>query len=289
MSQADTQNVKRRIKSVTSMERITNAMRLLSSAKLNKAKAQYEKTNANFNLVEHMIAEIFHDAQEDIPKDFLTGQREVKKVCYIVITSNKGLCGGFNSNVIRTVEDLLAEEEAEPVMITIGTRGRDRFLRQGIEVLAQYNAPPETISFIETREASRPIVEGYARGDYDKVVLVYNSYVSALTQEVVTKTLLPLEVTLEDELMHEYHQIDYEPSLTEVFNALVGKWIETQLYGAIVSSATGEHAARRNAMEAATDNARDMLRDLTLSFNRARQSAITDEIIEVVSGSEAQH
>ena len=148
---------------------------------------------------------------------------------------------------------------------------------------------PETISFIETREASRPIVEGYARGDYDKVVLVYNSYVSALTQEVVTKTLLPLEVTLEDELMHEYHQIDYEPSLTEVFNALVGKWIETQLYGAIVSSATGEHAARRNAMEAATDNARDMLRDLTLSFNRARQSAITDEIIEVVSGSEAQH
>ena len=280
MSQADTQNVKRRIKSVTSMERITNAMRLLSSAKLNKAKAQYEKTNANFNLI---------DAQEDIPKDFLSGQREVKKVCYIVITSNKGLCGGFNSNVIRTVEDLLAEEEAEPVMITIGTRGRDRFLRQGIEVLAQYNAPPETISFIETREASRPIVEGYARGDYDKVVLVYNSYVSALTQEVVTKTLLPLEVTLEDELMHEYHQIDYEPSLTEVFNALVGKWIETQLYGAIVSSATGEHAARRNAMEAATDNARDMLRDLTLSFNRARQSAITDEIIEVVSGSEAQH
>ena len=121
MSQADTQNVKRRIKSVTSMERITNAMRLLSSAKLNKAKAQYEKTNANFNLIEHMIAEIFHDAQEDIPKDFLTGQREVKKVCYIVITSNKGLCGGFNSNVIRTVEDLLKEEEAEPVMITIGT------------------------------------------------------------------------------------------------------------------------------------------------------------------------
>ena len=104
MSQADTQNVKRRIKSVTSMERITNAMRLLSSAKLNKAKAQYEKTNANFHLIEHMIAEIFHDAQEDIPKDFLAGQREIKKVCYIVITSNKGLCGGFNSNVIRAVE-----------------------------------------------------------------------------------------------------------------------------------------------------------------------------------------
>jgi F-type H+-transporting ATPase subunit gamma len=250
---------------------------------------QYEKTNANFHLIEHMIAEIFHDAQEDIPKDFLEGEREINKVCYIVITSNKGLCGGFNSNVIRAVEESLAEEEAEPVMITIGTKGRDHFMRQGIEVLAQYNAPPETISFIETREASRPIVEGYARGDYDKVVLIYNAYVSSLEQEVVKKTLLPLEVTLEDEFMHEYHQIDYEPSLEEVFNALVGKWVETTLYGAIVSSATGEHAARRTAMEAATDNARDMLRDLTLSFNRARQSAITDEIIEVVSGSEAQH
>ena len=289
MSQADTQSVKRRIKSVTSMERITNAMRLLSSAKLNKAKAQYEKTNANFHLIEHMIAEIFHDAKEDIPQDFLAGQREVKKVCYIVITSNKGLCGGFNSNVIRAVEESLAEEEAEPVMITIGTRGRDHFARQGIEVLAQYNAPPETISFIETREASRPIVEGYARGDYDKVVLIYNAYVTTLEQEVTKKTLLPLEVTLEDELMHEQPQIDYEPSLEEVFNALVGKWVETTLYGAIVSSATGEHAARRTAMEAATDNARDMLRDLTLSYNRARQSAITDEIIEVVSGSEAQN
>lgn len=271
------------------MERITNAMRLLSSAKLNKAKATFEKTNENFHLTEHMIQEIFNDAVEDIPHKYLAGDWEIKRTCYIVITSNKGLCGGFNSAVIKEAERAMAADPSEPVVVAIGTRGRDYFARKGVEIFASYDAAPETISFLEARDACEPLIEAYDTDVFDRVVLIYNSFVSTLQQEVVQKTLLPLELATDPEFGHEQaKEVEYEPSVTEVFNYLVEKWVENMLYGAIVSSATSEHAARRAAMESATDNAREMLTDLNLSYNRARQAAITDEIIEVVSGSEAQ-
>lgn len=287
MASSDVQDVKRRIRSVTSMEHITNAMKLVSAAKLRKAKAVYESTNENFQFIAHSIEEVFNNADE-VPKQYLEGSREIKTTCYIIITGSRGLCGAFNSNVIKEAEQSMAEDTEEPLLITIGSKGRDYFAKKGYNIYKEYTDPPESIPFTVTQEMSRPIIEMYNDGRIDEIVLIYNSYISQMEHEVKEQTLLPFSVEQDPDIIRFHKSVEYEPSIEEVFNYLVPKYVEITLYGAIVESATCEHAARRMAMENATDNAREMLDDLSLYYNRARQAAITNEIIEIVSGSEAQ-
>ncbi|MGI6737065.1 MAG: ATP synthase F1 subunit gamma [Anaerovoracaceae bacterium] len=286
MASSDIQDVRRRIRSVTSMEHITNAMKLVSAAKLRRAKATFEKTNPYFHYISHSIEEIFNNTKE-VPGQYLAGNREIKTTCYIIITGSRGLCGAFNSNVIKEAEREMESDWEEPLIIAVGTKGRDYFARR-YPLYRSYSAPAETIPFQETQEMSRPIIEMYNSGKIDEVVLIYTSYISQLEQEVKNVTLLPFEVHPDPDIMRHAQQVEYEPSVEEVFNYLVPKYVEIMIYGAIVESATCEHAARRMAMENATDNARSMLDELSLYYNRARQSAVTNEIIEVVSGSEAQ-
>ncbi|HPR23901.1 MAG TPA: ATP synthase F1 subunit gamma [Bacillota bacterium] len=287
MASSDMQDVKRRIKSVTSMEHITNAMKLVSAAKLRRAKATFEKTNEYFHFITQSIAEVFNNASE-VPDKYLTGNREIVNTCYIIVTSCRGLCGSFNSNIIKEAETEMKSDPEKPVIVAIGTKGRDYFAKRDYEIKNQYLAPPESISFLETKQISEPIIEMYNSGEIDEVVLIYTSYVSTLEQRVKNVTLLPFEMEKDPDIMRYGKEVEYEPSVEEVFNYLVPKYVEIMIYGAVVESATCEHAARRMAMENATDNARDMLSDLSLFYNRARQSAITDEIIEIVAGSEAQ-
>ncbi len=287
MASNNMQDVKRRIKSVNSMEHITNAMKLVSAAKLRKAKATFEKSNENFHYITHSIAEMFNNAS-DIPDKYLVGNREIKKTGYIIITSCRGLCGSFNSNVIKEAEKVMKQDEESPTVVAIGTKGRDYFAKRGVHIQSAYSAAPETISFLETKDMSRPIIDMYNNGELDQVMLIYTSYISTLDQKVKSVRLLPFEVEADPEIIKHEKEVEYEPSVEEVFNYLVPKYVEIMLYGAIVESATCEHAARRMAMENATDNARDMLDTLSLNYNRARQAAITNEIIEIVSGSEAQ-
>ena len=287
MASSDMQDVKRRIKSVTSMEHITNAMKLVSAAKLRRAKATFEKTNEYFNFITQSIAEVFNNASE-VPDKYLIGNREIVNTCYIIVTSCRGLCGSFNSNIIKEAEAEMKLDPEKPVIVAIGTKGRDYFAKRNYEIKNEYLAPPENISFLETKQISEPIIEMYNSGEIDEVVLIYTSYVSTLEQRVKNVTLLPFEMEKDPDIMRYGKEVEYEPSVEEVFNYLVPKYVEIMIYGAVVESATCEHAARRMAMENATDNARDMLSDLSLFYNRARQSAITDEIIEIVAGSEAQ-
>lgn len=282
------QDIKRRIRSVTSTEHITNAMKLVSAGKLRKAKAIFEKTNENSHYITHTIAEIFNSSYDDIPQKYLAGNREIKTTCYIVVTSCRGLCGGFNSNVLKEAQADIDADWEEPVILAIGSKGKEYFEKRGYNVYDDYLAPPENISFLETREMSRPIIDMYNRGEIDEVVLIYTSFISSMEQEVKNVTLLPFEVEPDPEIMKFSKPVEYEPSVEEVFNYLVPKYVEMMIYAAVVESATCEHAARRMAMENATDNAREMLDRLSLNYNRARQSAITDEIIEIVAGSEAQ-
>lgn len=282
------QDIKRRIRSVTSTEHITNAMKLVSAGKLRKAKAIFEKTNENSHYITHTIAEIFNSSYDDIPQKYLAGNREIKTTCYIVVTSCRGLCGGFNSNVLKEAQADIDADWEEPVILAIGSKGKEYFEKRGYNVYDDYLAPPENISFLETREMSRPIIDMYNRGEIDEVVLIYTSFISSMEQEVKNITLLPFEVEPDPEIMKFSKPVEYEPSVEEVFNYLVPKYVEMMIYAAVVESATCEHAARRMAMENATDNAREMLDSLSLNYNRARQSAITDEIIEIVAGSEAQ-
>ncbi|MGI6721412.1 MAG: ATP synthase F1 subunit gamma [Anaerovoracaceae bacterium] len=286
MARSDMQDVKRRIRSVTSMEHITNAMKLVSAAKLRKAKATYESTIPYFNYITHSIEEIFNNT-DSVPQQYLKGSREIKTTCYIIITGSRGLCGAFNGNVIREAEQEMEADWEEPLLIAIGSKGEEHFKKQGYNIYKKYTAPAETIPFQETQEMSKPIIEMYNEGTIDEVVMIYTSYISQLEHEVKNVTLLPFEATPDPDIIRHQQEVEYEPSVEEVFNYLVPKYVEIMIYGAIVESATCEHAARRMAMENATDNARDMLSNLSQYYNRARQSAITDEIIEIVSGSEA--
>lgn len=281
------QDVKRRMRSVTSMEHITNAMKLVSAAKLRRAKATFEKSNEQFHFITQSIAEIFNNTTS-IPERYLEGTREIKNTCYIVLTSSKGLCGGFNSNVIKEAERLMSEHADEPSIVAIGTKGRDYFAKNGVDIIADYPDPPETISFLATQKMSRPIIEKYDNGEIDEVILVYTSYLSTLDQQVKSVRMLPFNPEADPNVLKNEREVEYEPSMEDVFNYLVPKYVETLLYSAIVESATCEHAARRMAMENATDNAREMLGELELNYNRARQTAITNQLIEIVSGSEAQ-
>ena len=287
MAAESMQDIKRRIRSVTSTEHITNAMKLVSAGKLRKAKAIFEKTNENSHYITHTIAEIFNSSQ-DIPPEYLAGNREIKTTCYIIVTSCRGLCGGFNSNVLKEAQREIDADWEKPVIFAIGSKGKEYFEKRGYEIYGDYLAPPENISFLETREMSVPIIEMYTRGDIDEVVLIYTSFISSMEQEVKNVTLLPFEIEKDPDIIRNSKPVEYEPSVEAVFNYLVPKYVEMMIYGAVVESATCEHAARRMAMENATDNAREMLDKLSLNYNRARQSAITDEIIEIVAGSEAQ-
>ena len=287
MAAESMQDIKRRIRSVTSTEHITNAMKLVSAGKLRKAKAIFEKTNENSHYITHTIADIFNSSQE-IPPEYLAGNREIKTTCYIIVTSCRGLCGGFNSNVLKEAQREIDADWEKPVIFAIGSKGKEYFEKRGYEIYSDYLAPPENISFLETRKMSVPIIEMYNRGEIDEVVLIYTSFISSMEQEVKNVTLLPFEIEKDPDIMRNAKPVEYEPSVEAVFNYLVPKYVEMMIYGAVVESATCEHAARRMAMENATDNAREMLDKLSLTYNRARQSAITDEIIEIFAGSEAQ-
>lgn len=287
MASGNMQDIKRRIRSVNSTEHITNAMKLVSAAKLRKAKATYERTTEYFHFITESIQEIFNSTTE-VPERYLLGNREIINTCYIIVTSNRGLCGAFNSNVIKEAERLMEDDPEKPILVTIGSKGKDYFEKRGYTIQNEYLAPPENISFLETRDISLPIIEMYNSGEIDEVVLIYTSYVNNLEQSVKSVRILPFDIEADPDMFSMGKQVEYEPSVEEVFNYLVPKYAEIVIYGAVVESATCEHAARRMAMENATDNARDMLEKLSLYYNRARQAAITNEIIEVVSGSEAQ-
>lgn len=287
MATESIQDIKRRIKSVTSTERITNSMKLVSAGKLRKAKAIFEETNENSHFITNTISELFNSG-EDVPQEYLEGNREVKNTAYLIITSSRGLCGGFNTNVIKAAEALMKEEAEKPVLVTIGSKCRDYFEKRGYEICAEYMEAPESITFLEAKALVEPLIQMYNEEKIDKVVLVSTVFKSAMEQKVTYETILPFRVEKSDEPAI-VNQVDYEPSVEVVFNYLIPKYVEMKIYSAVIESATCEHAARRMAMENATDNANEMLGNLNLTYNRARQTAITNEIIEIVAGSEAQN
>ena len=286
MAGASSQDIKRHIRSIQNIEHITNAMRLVSAAKLSRAKAAFERTQEYLHIVTDSIDELFNNV-EDIPSHYILGGREIKKTCYIVVTSNRGLAGSFNISVIKAAEKLIEENKSEPMLVCIGSKGRDHFLNRDYEVFSEYHTPPENVSFVDTREISKPIVSLFDEEKTGEIVIVYTAFFSMLEQRVQTKRLLPFEAKINPDVMQREKQIEYEPSAKEVFNYLVPKYVEIMIYQAIIESATCEHAARRLAMESATDNARDMMGELGLQYNRARQAAITREITEIVSGADA--
>lgn len=286
MAASGMQDIKRRIRSVSSIEHITKAMKLVSAAKFRRAKATFEDTREYFHYVTESLMDIFNNTN-DVPTKYLDDGKEKKRTLFVIITSNRGLAGSFNTGVIREAEKIMAPMKDDCYVLAIGVRGRDYFARRGYNIAGEYILPPENISFVETHDISRPVIKLFDEGKIDSVTMITTMFVSPLEQRVTNTPLLPLNMQNDPEVLPHEQQVDYEPSSAEVFNYLVPKYVEIMIYNAIVESATCEHAARRIAMENATDNAQQMIANLNLYYNRARQAAITNEITEIVSGAEA--
>jgi F-type H+-transporting ATPase subunit gamma len=291
---ANMREIKIRIKSIKETRQITKAMKLISAAKLKKARQQLELTLPYFNKVKDTIADILmHSGNTenkyfDVKKD--SGE---KKTGFIILTGDKGLAGGYNNNIIKLAESKM-KQEPNPVLFVAGHMGRNYFIRKGHNVFTDFDYPVQSPTVYRAREIAEIILEQFKNGGLDEVYLVYTLMVSAIKLVPRTMKLLPLDLdALKEDVGFSEKEVkiddlfSYEPSPKAVFDILIPKYVKGIIYGALVEAFTSEQSARMSAMDSATSNADDMLQSLNLFYNRARQAAITQEISEIVGGAAA--
>lgn len=279
--------IKRRIKSVQNTKQITKAMKMVAAAKLRRAQERAEASKPYSEKMKEVITSIAART-EDVEHPLLD-VRDVKKTGYLVITSDRGLAGGYNANVLRKVVQTIKERhktQDEYAIFVIGRKGRDFFKRRGYPLIGEIIGLSDTPTFADIKDIANTAVNMYAEGIYDELYLVYNEFINAIQQHPVENKLLPL-VSIDGEEQDTYSQIDFEPSAEAVLNVLLPRYSETLIYSAVLNAKASEHGARMTAMASATDNAEEMIRSLTLTYNRVRQAAITQEISEIVAGANA--
>ena len=293
MASGNMKDIKRRIKSVESTMQITKAMELVASSKLRKAKEKADSARPYFNALYETMCGI----QSENPGFFsqYMKKREVKTVLFIVIAGDRGLAGGFNANVLKLaqarIDELKAEGNAVKI-VAIGKKSAEYFTKRGYDILESYINIGETIKIHNASDISDKIVQPFVKGEVERVELFRTEYVSPLLQRAESLPLLPLDMHAEAEENSDKPKIEelpiYEPSARDVFDSIVPKYITGIIFGAVVDSFASEQAARRTAMESASDNASEMISNLSLLYNRARQASITQEITEIVGGASAQ-
>ena len=277
--------IRNRISSVSSTMQITNAMKMVSAAKLKKAQDSITATLPYSNKLSELIKSISAslDSSESNP---LFEKREIKKPLLIVITSNKGLCGGFNSNIIKEVYSLVSNYGTNtPDLLTIGKKGND-ILSKKLNVISSHKEVYDNFSYSVVKEIADEVMKRFENEEYDEVVLVYNHFKNAATQIITKEQYLPILDNSETNASVSGDYI-FEPNRVKILEELIPKSLEIQLFKAISDSIAGEHGARMTAMHKATDNASELRDDLKLTYNKARQTAITNEILEIVGGAEA--
>ncbi|HAE42670.1 MAG TPA: ATP synthase F1 subunit gamma [Clostridiales bacterium] len=275
-------DVKRRIKSVTSTMQITKAMELVATAKLKRARKKLEASKPYFETILESISEIIAHTK-GFKHPYIDG-RKISNTLFIVITGDRGLAGGYNANVCKLVEEKAKEKENVKV-IAIGTKGRDYFRRKAYEVVESYLGVSENPSLQVAIDISKKIVQMYVSEEIDEIYLVYTEFISTISYEPKALRLLP--VAIKEGQIKSKMLFRYEPSPESVLEYLVPKYLNSVIYGASIEASASESGSRRIAMESATDNAKDMIEDLQLLYNRARQASITQEISEIVAGADA--
>ncbi|SFC32094.1 F-type H+-transporting ATPase subunit gamma [Parapedobacter composti] len=289
---ANLKEVRNRITSVTSTQQITKAMKMVSAAKLKRATNAIVQLRPYAEKLREILANV--SASVEGGASPYTVDRKPNKVLVVVIASNRGLAGAFNTNVIKAANQLIAEKYGEQLragnlsIIGIGKRAQDYYLRRKYHVVGDHNDLFSALSFENTSKITDAIMKGFANGEYDRVEVVYNRFKNAAIQLLTTEQLLPLlPNTVSSET--EKGNTDYiiEPSKEQIVEELIPKAIKVQLYKAVLDSHASEHGARMTAMDKATENAGELLKSLKLSYNQARQAAITTELTEIVSGAAA--
>ncbi|MDR3543062.1 MAG: ATP synthase F1 subunit gamma [Desulfosporosinus sp.] len=278
---AGVRDIRRRIRSVRNMQQITKAMKMVSAAKLRKAQQKLNAARPYAHQLQAVLERLAQVQMDEVHP--LLKKRPVQKVVYVVITSDRGLCGGYNSNLIRKTAGLIAETPQEVKLVTVGRKGRDYFRRGKIEFLAEFVALGDDPSYNQAKEIAQKVVRLYEQGEADEVYLMYTEFVSAINARPTQVKLLPIEKP-EGKQSKQYI---FEPSPEEILANLLPKYVETQIFRSILEGKASEQGARMTAMSSATDNAKDMIDRLSLIMNRARQAAITKEISEIVGGAAA--
>lgn len=279
MAGVSTKEIKNRIRSMESTKQITKAMEMVAASKLRRAQAQVQNSRPYFEILFDTIQNIVASNQ-DFSSPYLM-ERTVKKTAYIVIAGDRGLAGGYNSNVLKMVMNEIADKDVS--VFPFGKKAVDYFTSHKVPILTSKYALAENISLGDCFTAAKGLCNRYLSGEFDEIRIAYTDFVSVLSQKPVSMRLLPL--VQGDDAVSSDSDILYEPNAVDVFDAIVPEYLGGVVYGALCESRAAEQAARRTAMDSATQNAEDMIADLSLKFNRARQAAITQEITEIIAGS----
>jgi F-type H+-transporting ATPase subunit gamma len=283
---ANLKEIRNRIASVSSTMQITSAMKMVSAAKLKKAQDAITAMRPYSEKLTELLQNLSATLEGDNGGVFAE-QREVNKILIVAITSNRGLCGAFNSNVIKQVKVLQAAYAGKKVdVLAVGKKGND-VLKKTCTIVGNQSALFDELTFENVAAVAQDLMDRFAAGEYDRIEVVYNHFKNAATQLVLTEQFLPLVPAATDETATGETDYIFEPSKEEIVESLIPLSLKTQLYKAIRDSFASEHGARMTAMHKATDNATELRNQLKLTYNKARQAAITGEILEIVGGAEA--
>lgn len=287
---ASMRDIKRRKKSVSSTQKITKAMKLVSTVKLQKAKQKAENTNPYFNHMYSTVCSML-DKAGAINHPYLTAGESNKKAI-VTISSNRGLAGGYNSNVTKLITGSdMAKEEI--LLYTIGKKAHDVLEGRGYEVAAEHDQVMEAPTYEDAMEISREVLEAFTKGEVGEIYLAYTHFKNTVSHEPRLLKLLPVDIKEEDlkggdeDDKNSKMLMNFEPNPEEALDMIVPKYITSLIYGALVEAVASENGARMQAMDSATNNAEDIISDLTLKYNRARQGSITQELTEIIAGAEA--
>ncbi|OYT16175.1 MAG: ATP synthase F1 subunit gamma [Bacteroidetes bacterium 4572_77] len=284
--------VRTRIASVNSTQQITSAMKMVAASKLRRA----QMAIVNMRPYAQKLQEILQNVTaslEDASDNAFGDQREVNKALIVTVTSNRGLCGAFNANVIKKARLLLetdlafVHKKGKVDFITIGKKATDFFKKDGYNLVGSYDDFYNDLSFDNVSPLATELLKKFTDKEYDKIIIVYNQFKNAATQLVMAEQLLPVVSPEQKEEVKTKINFLFEPSQEEILTSLLPSILKTQFYKTLLDSFASEHGARMTAMQQATDNAQEMLRDLKLTYNKARQASITGEILEIVGGAEA--
>ncbi len=277
MAGVSSKEIKNRIRSMESTKQITKAMEMVASSKLRRAQTQVQNARPYYETLRSTIADIVQ-ANGDLESPYLQ-QSKVKRTCFVVIGGDRGLAGGFNSNILKLCHSQM--EGKDLVVLPIGRKVAEFFKARGIPLLTESYCHAESVSVGDCFSIAKQLCKAFLNGEYGDIQIGYTNFVSVLTQTPVIAQLLPL---IKDSSPVSSSDILYEPDSETVLSAIIPEYVGGLLYGALCESRAAEQAARRTAMDAATSNAEEMIEDLSLKYNRARQAAITQEITEIVAG-----
>lgn len=282
-----TKELKTRIKSVKSTHQITNAMNIVSSTKFRRFSGLVEDSKPYSKGISNILTNVA-SAVKHMKHPLFDGKENVKKVGVVAMASDRGLCGSFNSTAYKELEKVIkANPDKDVSVIALGKKMRDYCKKRDINMKAEYIQLVPEVMFDKAKEIAENALEFYNEDIFDEVYMIYTEYISAVSWEIKTKKILPIE-RKEDESGERKVPYIFEPSEEAILSTLLPKSLNIDIYQSLLENTASEHAARRQAMQNATDNAEDMIADLTLKYNRERQSAITQEITEIVSGANAQ-